>query len=76
MMLRNNCCSLTAIESNSVCIITVNSLELKRIMSIFTPSGMIALYLGVPTFLVSAVIFLISVRIEVGFHSGIQLTLN
>lgn len=33
-------------------------LELKKIMSIFTPTGMIVLYLGVPTFLVSAVIFL------------------
>lgn len=34
-------------------------LELKRIMSVFTPVGMIALYLGVPTFLVSAIIFFV-----------------
>ena len=36
MMLRDNGCSLTAIGSNSVCIITVNSLEFKRIISIQT----------------------------------------
>lgn len=34
-------------------------LEFKRIISVFTPVGMIALYLGVPTFLVYAIIFFV-----------------
>ncbi|MBQ7347593.1 MAG: hypothetical protein IJW55_06515 [Clostridia bacterium] len=34
-------------------------LEIRKMASVLTPVGMIALYLGVPTCLVSAVIFLI-----------------
>ena len=32
-------------------------LELKKIMGYFTPTGMIALYLGVPVFIVTAAIW-------------------
>lgn len=32
-------------------------LEIKKVMGYFTPAGMIALYLGVPTVVVSLVIF-------------------
>jgi hypothetical protein len=34
-------------------------LEIKKIMGYFTPAGIIALYIGVPTFCVSAVFFLV-----------------
>lgn len=33
--------------------------ELKKFMGYFTPVGMVALYLGVPTFIISAAIWLI-----------------
>ena len=33
-------------------------LELKKIMGYFTPVGMVALYLGVPTIVVTAIIWL------------------
>ena len=39
-------------------------LELKKIMGYFTPVGMIALYIGVPTFIVSIVIKLIKNAIK------------
>ena len=39
-------------------------LELKKIMGYFTPVGMIALYIGVPTFIVSMVIKLIKNAIK------------
>lgn len=32
-------------------------LEIKKVMGCFTPAGMLALYLGVPTIVVSLVIF-------------------
>ena len=32
-------------------------LEIKKVMEYFTPAGMVALYLGVPTVVVSLVIF-------------------
>jgi len=34
-------------------------LEFKKIMGYFTPAGMIAIYIGVPTFCVSAVFFFV-----------------
>lgn len=34
-------------------------LEFKKVMGYFTPAGMIALYLGVPTIVISALFFLI-----------------
>ena len=34
-------------------------LEIKKVMGYFTPAGMIALYLGVPTIVISALFFLI-----------------
>ena len=32
-------------------------LEIKKVMGYFTPAGMVALYLGVPTIVVSLIIF-------------------
>ena len=34
-------------------------LEIKKVMGFFTPAGMIALYLGVPTIVISTLFFLI-----------------
>ena len=34
-------------------------LELKKIMGYFTPTGMIALYLGVPTIVITALVWVI-----------------
>ena len=34
-------------------------LELKKIMGYFTPAGMIALYLGVPTIVITALVWVI-----------------
>lgn len=34
-------------------------LELKKIMGYFTPTGMIALYLGVPTIVISALVWIL-----------------
>lgn len=34
-------------------------LEIKKVMGYFTPMGMIALYLGVPSFIVSLVLFIV-----------------
>ena len=34
-------------------------LEIKKVMGYFTPAGMIALYLGVPTIVISVLFFLI-----------------
>lgn len=39
-------------------------LEMKQILGVFTPAGMIALYLGVPTIVVTAVIALIKKAIR------------
>lgn len=46
------------------CILTVlwnclpDILKLKQFMGYFTPAGMMALYLGVPTFVITATVFL------------------
>lgn len=42
-----------------ICGLLPELLELVRLISVFTPIGMIALYFGVPTFLVLVVMFLI-----------------
>lgn len=34
-------------------------LEIKKVMGYYTPAGMVALYLGVPTIVISALFFLI-----------------
>lgn len=34
-------------------------LEIKKVMGYFTPAGMIALYLGVPTMVISLICFII-----------------
>lgn len=39
-------------------------LEMKQILGVFTPAGMIALYLGVPTIVVTAAITLIKKAIR------------
>jgi len=39
-------------------------LEMKQILGVFTPAGMIALYLGVPTIVVAAAIALIKKAIR------------
>lgn len=39
-------------------------LEIKKIMGYFTPIGMIALYLGVPTIIVTATIWLIKKAVK------------
>lgn len=39
-------------------------LEMKQILGVFTPAGMIALYLGVPTIVVTAAIALIKKAIR------------
>ena len=39
-------------------------LELKKIMGYFTPVGMVALYLGVPTIIVTATIWLLKKAVK------------
>ena len=39
-------------------------LEIKKIMGYFTPVGMVALYLGVPTIIVTATIWLIKKAVK------------
>ena len=39
-------------------------LEIKKIMGYFTPAGMVALYLGVPTIIVTATIWLIKKAVK------------
>ena len=40
-------------------------LELKKIMGYFTPVGAVALYLGVPTIIITAIVWLIKKTVKV-----------
>lgn len=46
-------------------------LEIKKVMGCFTPTGMVALYLGVPTMVISLICFIIK-RVRKSLESTVE----